>query len=214
MTQDTITPASPSEPVNVDELKAKIVELSAAQDAAEQEAMAAATNKDIRGMISATDKAKQAMAGIERVQKQIDRAEYDVRKVERENLVQQFVDNVPGLFAQVDVANVRSLSITGLVVSFNEDGTVSCTVNTKAKDAGVNTKIGSGKTRGGTIWLYNGTEYKSRELISQFGGDEGVAALDKADNPGKYNLKYSPGFNAFVVGLASKLGAVKVEKAA
>lgn len=214
MTQDTITPTTPSTPVDVADLKAKIVEQEAVAQAALVEAQAAVDAKDIRGMIAASDKAKQAEANVARLTKQIDRAEYDTRKVEREGLVEQFVANVPGLFAQVDVANVRSLSITGLVVLFNEDGTVTCTVNTKAKDAGVATTIGQGRKGGGTVtWVKDGVEYKSRALIEQFGGADGVAALDKADNPANYNLKYSPGFNGFVVKLAKEIGAERVEKA-
>lgn len=227
MTQDTITPTTPSAPVDVADLRAKITEQEAVAQAALTEAQAAVDAKDIRGMIAASDKAKQAEANVARLTKQIDRAEYDTRKVERENLVEQFVANVPGLFAQVDVANVRSLQITGLVVSFNEDGTVTCTVNTKAKDAGVKTDIGKG-SKGKIDWLYNGMSYKSSDLIEQFGDENfpmpekdnpkglgaGAYAIDKAKNPQDYNLKYSPGFNAFVTKLAEKIGAVKVTSAA
>lgn len=213
-----IVPTTPASDVtvNVDELKAKITEAETAVEAAGAEAMAAMQANKIREMIAAGDKAKAGLALIEKLKGQIERAEYDTRRTEREAMQAQFTDNVPEMFANLDIASVRALSFTGLVITFNEDGTVSCTPQLKTmekapKAASAPRPAGTGKASGG--WLKDGQEYKSRELIEAFGGADGVIALDRAYNHEKYGLKMAPGFNSFVTKLAGEIGAVRVEKA-
>ncbi len=80
----------------------------------------------------------------------------------------------------------------------------------------------TGEGKGRITWIYNGSEYTSRQLLEQFGGVEGAAAIrlatKNADDPESWVNKtqangkgysFGPGFHSEVVALADKIGATR-----
>ncbi len=80
----------------------------------------------------------------------------------------------------------------------------------------------SGIKRPRAKWMHQGNEYSSRELLEQFGGDAGKAAIrlaTKSDSdpeswvnktsPNGKAYQFNPGFYQQVIELAEKIGATK-----
>lgn len=148
----------------------------------------------------ATTEANKAAAALKDAQNLYDNSSKLQAIADATSVVQQFTSN-PAVSAVFDNG------ATGISIGRAEDGTYTVTVahpfTRKAqKSSGLSRTVNRGK------WQYNGGEYTSRELF-QFGNEEDLAALAKADSWKERGLKIAPGFQVQLTKLANRLGATR-----
>lgn len=212
--------------VDVAAIEAKVAEAQATLDKATATFTEAGKAGELKGMLEAADAVKAAQKAVERAKAELANATYSIRAEERMALAVELKARTEELVAEFE-ERARALSLTGIHVSFAGE-TTTVSVTDSAKPVGKRTVSGSrkpasGEGRARNLWLYQGEKYTSRELLLNFGGEEGALAVRRAskdesdpeswvNRPGKDGQpqKFGPGFDAPVKKLAGEIGATQV----
>lgn len=246
--------------------KPTLGELVAAKEALQAEAaqlvtdiQTAARNNDILGMLAANSKlssnydpediAAAAVDGtlegkplkvtgpIYKAIRAAERMGFEERNVERDAAVAD-IQNEGCMYPADSITRFLGLRITGYTVSFTEDGRAEVKVAIKGA-AGQSGISGTPRTRARKVYMLNGGQYTSRELLEQFGDVveapkflfeiNGQQPLLTANFPeitglGSWALwrtteknwkaagaAYNPGYDNSVNKIAEKVGAVRAD---
>lgn len=212
-------PATDNTP-DIPALETALAEAKGKLDAATTAFMAAGSGGDMKAMLEAADAVKAAQRVVERAQAAVTAATFEIRAGERMALAVEIKAAVEAL---IDGFNeqAHTLALSGVHVTFLPDGTFTTSITDSAKPVGkraVSTTRtpGTGESKGRNLWLLDGRQYTSRELLLERGGADGQLAVEQAakDGPNGWvarGLKAGPGFDAAVKKLAAELGAVRTE---
>lgn len=215
--QDTPAPETP----DIQPLEAALAEAKAKLDTATAAFMTAGSGGDMKAMLEAADAVKAAQRVVERAQAAVTAATFEIRAGERMALAVEIKGAVETLIQGFN-EQAHNLAISGVHVTFLPDGTFTTSITDSAKPAGkrnvssTRTPGTTGEGKGRNLWLLDGRQYTSRELLLERGGAEGQLAVEQAakDGPNGWvarGLKAGPGFDAAVKKLAAELGATRVE---
>ena len=212
-------PATENTP-NIPALEAALAEAKGKLDTATATFMTAGSGGDMKAMLEAADAVKAAQRVVERAQAAVTAATFEIRAGERMALaveIKAAVEQLIGTFNE----RAHNLAISGVHVTFLPDGTFTTSITDSARPVGKrnvsSTRTpGTGESKGRNLWLLDGRQYTSRELLLERGGAEGQLAVEQAakDGPNGWvarGLKAGPGFDAAVKKLAADLGATRVE---
>lgn len=193
-----------TEPTTILNLDEQLVQAQANEEAA----MVTLQNRKLspKEIIAAADAAKFAVRAVEKLNTAITKRDFEKNNEIRLGVSQR----ISQVFGQVPVdATAYGLGIRSIRVDIQEDGSTTVSVGTLSQSAPRTSTAGTGVSRGRSAWLYNGGSYTSAELLEQFGGEAGAAAIFKARNPEAG--KASAGFDGAVKKLAKELGATRAE---
>ena len=127
-------------------------------------------------------------------------------------------DKVAALVTDSDIQAAFAAGIVGIHMTRDSDGNINVTVNSglgkSPKAAGTTGGRVGQKRVGKNRWTVNGTTMTTRQMITDFGGDEGVEVINKVDNWQALGLARNPGWEKFAVTLAEKIGAIDGKLAA
>lgn len=146
---------------------------------------------------------------ITRAQVAIDRANFELRGVERMAASDTLKGIGDSLATAIDIADYRSLGITGFAVTFTEDNTATVNVTTLStpkapRAAGTKATVGGGKVQ----WTVGNFAGSQLEMIREYGTPEENAQVDKALAWKENNMKYFPGYDSIGKRIAKRIGAV------
>lgn len=222
-----VVEAPAPEPVDIAALDTAIAAAQAQVD--KVQAGYAEAGGDLTKMLAFADAIKKAKFDLDRATATKASATYSLRQAERLEFSTGLKEQIEAFVSPFET-KARELSLTGIHIVFGGESGMQVSVTDASRPVGKRTtsstrKAGEtvgadGKNR--SLWTYNGATYTSRQLIQEFGDGamgEGWSAkvFDRADNwaeprwgpNGNEPMKSGPGFNAPLVALATKIGAVR-----
>ena len=197
--------------VTIDEARAKVETATAAS----AEAQATFEEHVRRNRMSEALDAAKAIEAANKVltaaQSAVDALEFESKAVERDAAIDTLKSALAGILGAETFTNAVALGVTGVSISLDENGAYAIAIRTKgvkvAKAAG--SGGGSGGSKGRLVFVVEGTEYTSRELLTTFGaaqmGQEWLDAVWERQAKGG-------GFDQPVKILAKKLNAQLMKK--
>lgn len=206
--------------VNIGELEAK---LQTAKDNLEQTGVSfqeIAQQGDMPKMLEAAEAVKKAQKDVALAENAFKAATWSLRAADREDLVSKLKDYIQMSLldfndahnGEVTLEQALELDITGFGVLFLEEGPE---ITVQVKNAGM--APASGRKVSGTrhpgetsrtksLWNFQDSNYTSRNLLEQFGGEDGAKALYRYDHWKELGMKFSPGVDTSVKKLARSMG--------
>ena len=196
--------------VTIDEARAKVETATAAS----AEAQATFEEHVRRNRMSEALDAAKAIEAANKVltaaQSAVDALEFESKAVERDAAIDTLKSALAGILGAETFTNAVALGVTGVSISLDENGAYAIAIRTMgvkvAKAAGSG---GSGGSKGRLVFVVEGTEYTSRELLTTFGaaqmGQEWLDAVWERQAKGG-------GFDQPVKILAKKLNAQLMKK--
>lgn len=206
--------------MDVTALETALNEARAKVEAATQTVASAMDAKDIKAMLEAAKVLEQAQNAAAKAQRAYEAGTWELRNEERMQVSVALKSAVETFLGTVDLQTPIGLGLRGFDVTFDpESADNPFVVNVRGDKPATSGKAGrpKGTGEGGSskpraLWMLNGEQIGSAELLERFGGPEGAKAIDKARNYANYRnsagepLKYSPGYDSEVKALAKKMG--------
>ena len=195
--------------VSVDEARGKVTEAEVALATATEAFEEHVKRNRMAEALSAAEAVRIATTAVTKARDAVTRLEFESRAEEREAASVALKGALDALIASEVWGTAKSLGINGFIVAVGAEGGLNITIRTiheKATGAkrGPKEGTGTGGTKGRLVFLVEGNEYTSRELLESFGeaqfGAEWLAKVWERQAAGG-------GFDAPVKQLAKKLEA-------
>ena len=197
--------------VTIDEARVKLDEAVASANEARATFEEHVARKRMNEALDAAKAIEAANQLIAKAQKAVDELEFESKAAERDTAIDALKSALAGVLGSETFTNATALGVTGISVSLDENGAYAIAIRTKGVKTprAASTGGGSGGSKGRLVFVVEGAEYTSRELLTSFGaaqmGQEWLDAVWERQAKGG-------GFDQPVKTLAKKLNAQLMKK--